>query len=64
MLLSITYNLPDELELYVEALKAKTTNVKSQDERIKEMHDIISLYMLQPNHDNLMALNMVLEKYK
>lgn len=64
MIVSISYNLPDELDIYQEALQAKTiTRRVTADLKVKEMHDAIKLYMLQPTHDNLLALTQTLEKY-
>ena len=68
----LTYNLPDELDIYKVALKAKYAYNAAEipqmcpieESALKELYNAINAYLLQSDHDNLLNLNKVMYKYK
>ncbi len=69
MRVTLVYDLPDELEAYQIALKIKNKGLGITPEptedylAFKELREAVTNYLLRPKHDELMALNKVLDKY-
>lgn len=66
---TLTYNLPDELDLYKAALKAKYDSNSSslcpvEQSALQELHKAVTLAILHPNTENAEALHKVLAKYE
>lgn len=59
---AIEYNLPDDLDLYLEASKAKSTNTLFKKQVVSLKADILQ-YMVNPSHEELLKLQNKLEAY-